>query len=269
MIPLANQPGREALACFESGAATHVGMVREHNEDSYLVQPDMGIWAVADGMGGHEAGALASSTVIAELESIGSAVSAPDLLARFEDRVLRANARLNQIAAERGGVLMGSTVAVILIYESFYAGVWSGDSRIYRIRNGSISQLSRDHTEAQELIERGVLRREDAPSYPRRNVITRAIGVNNDPELELEHGTLEPGDTFVLCSDGLTGHVDDQEIMKCVSENDAQAACDALVALTLDRGAADNVTVVVVRYRPDAAPDQRSASEPVPAPGVT
>jgi serine/threonine protein phosphatase PrpC len=251
MTSLAGCSRRAAHASFESGAATHAGLVRERNEDSYLVAPEMGVWAVADGMGGHEAGALASSTVIAELKSIGSAVSAPDLLARFEDRVLRANARLDQIAGQQDGVLIGSTVAVVLVYETFYAAAWSGDSRIYRIRNGSIAQLSRDHTEAQDLIEKGLLSREDARSYPRRNVITRAIGVDTNPEVELEHGVLEPGDTFVLCSDGLTGHVADQEIIGAVVADEPQQACDALIALTLERGASDNVTVVVVRYRPE------------------
>lgn len=253
MTSLASCSGRAAHVAFESGAATHAGLVRERNEDSYLLAPEMGVWAVADGMGGHEAGALASSTVIAELKSIGSAVSAPDLLARFEDRVLRANARLDQIAGQQGGVLMGSTIAVVLVYETFYAAAWSGDSRIYRIRNDSIAQLSRDHTEAQDLFEKGLLSREDARSYPRRNVITRAIGVDMTPEVELEHGVLEPGDTFVLCSDGLTGHVADQEIIGAVAADEPQQACDALIALTLERGASDNVTVVVVRYRPELA----------------
>jgi serine/threonine protein phosphatase PrpC len=242
---------QEALATFETGMATDAGKVRQENEDHCLALPEIGLWAVADGMGGHEAGALASATVVQSLESIGSPVSAPDLLARFEDRVLRANARLKEIAAQRG-IVIGSTVAVVLIHEAYYACLWSGDSRIYLVRGGEISQVSRDHTEVQELVEKGLLTREEARTWPRRNVITRAIGVNDDPELELEHGLLEPGDTFVLCSDGLTGHVEDHEILDCVLRNDPQGACDALIALTLERGAADNVTVVAVRFRPEA-----------------
>jgi serine/threonine protein phosphatase PrpC len=244
---------RDALLMFETGVATHPGLVRQHNEDLYLVQPDIGVFAVADGMGGHEAGALASSTVIGSLQSIGFPASAPDLLARLEDRILRANNRLKEIAEERGGIVIGSTVAVLLAFDTHYACVWSGDSRIYLVRGGRIMQLSRDHTEVQELLEKGLLSREEAKTWPRRNVITRAIGVHEEPELELEYGTLEPGDTFVLCSDGLTAYVEDREILAAVANGVSQEACETLVGLTLERGAADNVTVVVVRYRPTAA----------------
>jgi protein phosphatase len=254
---------QEALSTFETGMATDPGKVRQENEDHCLALPEIGLWVVADGMGGHEAGALASATVVQSLESIGSPVSAPDLLARFEDRVLRANARLKEIANERGGIVIGSTVAVVLIHDAYYACLWSGDSRIYLVRNGEITQVSRDHTEVQELIEKGLLTREEARTWPRRNVITRAIGVNDDPELDLEHGLLQPGDTFVICSDGLTGHVEDHEILDRVSKLDPQGACDALIGLTLERGATDNVTVVVVRYQPGGTTGLRSAPEPL------
>jgi serine/threonine protein phosphatase PrpC len=251
------QPGlSEALAkspVFDVGATTHPGRVRQVNEDSYFVAPANGIFAVADGMGGHEAGALASSTVVQCLETIGTAVSAADLLARLEDRILRANMTLHAVAARRGKIV-GSTVAILLAFEDHFACVWSGDSRIYRVRGGGIAQLSRDHTEVRDLVERGLLTPEEARTWPRRNVITRAIGVREEPELELEHGTLVPGDVFVICSDGLTGHVDDAEILASAVTEPCQAASDALVALTLERGATDNVTVVVLRYLPPARP---------------
>jgi protein phosphatase len=128
--------------------------------------------------------------------------------------------------------------------------VWSGDSRVYLVRNGSITQLSRDHNEAQELVDKGVLRPEEAKTWPRRNVITRALGVHDTPELDIDHGSFVPSDAFVICSDGLTTHVDDKEILVQVSNSGAQAACDALVALALERGGTDNVTVVVIHCRP-------------------
>jgi len=249
---------------YETGVATHRGKVRQENEDSHLVLAANGVFAVADGMGGHEAGALASSVVTESLQSIGCPASASDLLARLEDRVLRANMRLKTIARERGGIVLGATLAALLIYDQHYACVWSGDSRIYRLRGGEIAQLSRDHTEVQELIDGGVLTPADARAWPRRNVITRAIGVHDDPELELEHGVLETGDVFVLCSDGLTNYVEDREIRDCMSHNRCQNACDALVAMTLERGAADNVTVLAVRYRgPDLAEAPSVADEVV------
>src|SRR3954464_15640261 len=106
---------------FESGAASHVGLVRQRNEDGYLVQPEIGVWAVADGMGGHNAGDLASATVIRSLQSIGNSATAPDLLARFEDRVSRANRRLKELTEERAGAVIGTTVAALLAHGAVYA----------------------------------------------------------------------------------------------------------------------------------------------------
>lgn len=238
---------------FETGAATHPGKVRTRNEDAYLARPEIGLWAVADGMGGHEAGDLASQTIVKALSSIARPSSASELLTQCESRMVYANNRLLEIAKERGGIVIGSTVAVLLTFNFHYACVWSGDSRIYLIRGSEISQVSRDHTQVQELIEEGVLTPEEARTFPGRNVITRAIGVSQEPELELVQGALRYGDVFVICSDGLTGHVTDEEILAHAGRGRAQAAADALVALTLERGALDNVTVVIARYQPRGA----------------
>jgi len=254
---------RSSLLVFDSAAATHVGKVRRCNEDAFLVRPDTGVWAVADGMGGEEAGDVASATLIAALQSIEPPGSAADLLAACEDRVIRANNDLKAIASERGAVVIGTTVAMLLAYGSHYACVWSGDSRIYRVRDGRITQLSHDHTAVQELIDSGQLTPEEARSWPQRHVITRAIGVYDEPELELRYGVLQPGDIFVLCSDGLTAHVSDDEIRDHVKARKSQQACDDLIALTLRRGAVDNVTVIVVRYRPNGATLVMAEGQPI------
>ena len=243
---------QDALVTFDTGAATHVGKRRRHNEDSFLARPEAGLWAVADGMGGHDAGDLASAAVVDALRSIERPRSASELLALCEQRVASANANLRQIGRERGSII-GTTVAMLLIYERDYACVWSGDSRIYRVRGGEIGQLTCDHSAVEELVADGTLSRDEASTWPGRNVITRAIGIEDHPELDIETGLIEPGDIFVICSDGLTGHVRDGEILNCVRGGDAQRACDALVALTLERGAVDNVTVIVVQCRPDGA----------------
>lgn len=240
---------------FETGAITHVGRVRQENEDSFVLRPEFGVWAVADGMGGHENGALASGTLAAAVEGIGAATSAPDLLARLERSVIDANADLRRQSRKRGGVAMGSTLAALLVHERNFACVWSGDSRVYLVRGGQILQLSRDHTEVQDLVDKGLLSPDEARRSPRRHVITRAIGVHDMPELDLDTGELEDGDIFVLCSDGLTGHVSDPEILAAVNGQGPQAACDALLALTLERGASDNVTVIIVRHRATAVDD--------------
>jgi len=243
---------RDAKSWIEAGAATDVGKVRRQNEDNYLAATRLGLWAVADGMGGHEAGDIASRVVVEELAAIAVPATASELLASCERHIVSANSRLKKLGDERGA-LIGTTVAVLLIFDGHYAAVWSGDSRIYRVRQHRIEQISVDHTEVQELVSAGKLTAEEARVSPRRNVITRAIGVSDDPELEIKGGALEPGDIFVICSDGLTVHVEDQEILALASEHRPQQACDLLVALTLERGAIDNVTVVAVRFDPAAA----------------
>lgn len=239
----------ESDGTFEIGSVTDKGRVREENEDALLVAPQVGIYVVADGMGGHEAGRLASTMIVEELAAVAPAASAAQLLTQCEKKIAEANRRIRTASEQRGGAVIGSTIASLLIYHRFFACVWSGDSRIYLIRNGAITQLTRDHTEVEDLIEQGVLTRDEALRWPRRNVITRAIGVCDEPELELVDGALTLDDTFLLCSDGLTTYFADEEILRGVEGVAAQAACDELLRQTLQRGGADNITIVVIRYK--------------------
>lgn len=233
----------------ESEGATDVGRVRKLNEDSLLMRPDLGLWVVADGMGGHDAGDFASQTVCAELDKLNPTISARSLLSAMEARVIAANAVLRQTARERGDkAVIGCTLATLMIYEDAFACVWSGDSRVYRIRRGAIEQITRDHTEAQELVDLGTLTPDEARTWPRKNVITRAIGVFDEPELEIQQGRIEDGDLFVICSDGLTEHVEDREIL-AASTNAIGAFVQHLISTTLERGARDNVTVIAVACR--------------------
>lgn len=232
---------------FDTGAVTHVGKVRTVNEDAYASHPEFGVWAVADGIGGYEAGEVASQLVAEALASMGPPVSADEQLARFIERVTRSNDAIRRLAKEREAATMGSTIAAVLIADDRFNCVWSGDSRVYRIRDGVIEQLSRDHSEVQELLDKGVLTEEEAKDWPRRNVITRAIGVFDKPELETRVGAVGNGDVFIICSDGLTGHVSDAEICATITDRPVQIACEELLATTLRRGAKDNVTVIVLR----------------------
>jgi serine/threonine protein phosphatase PrpC len=237
----------------ESCGKSHAGLVRDLNEDRYLVKADSGLFVVADGMGGHDAGEIASTSIVEHLKSIGIPSSAPDLKARFEDRVVMANREIRELST-RNGSTIGSTLAALLAYERSYACMWAGDSRIYMLHGGKLSQLSRDHTEMQDLLDRGLLTREEAASWPRRNVITRAIGAVDDPELDIAHGRINPGDKFLICSDGLTGHVSDEEIGGVLARRSPEQACGTLIDLALRRGGSDNVTVVVVEFREAAQP---------------
>lgn len=265
-MPSPEDPGTRPAFVGQFGLATHAGCVRGENEDRGLIVPELGIVAVADGMGGHADGAVASAAVVEALASIGVAVSAADLLARVEDRLIRANASVWS-AYGSAGRLAGSTVAILIVFGADFACIWAGDSRVYQIRGGSIAQLSRDHTEARDLLDRGILTAEEARTWPRRNVITRAIGVAETPQVEFELGTVRPGDVFVVCSDGLTGHVGDDEILAHAGAARPQAACDRLVALTLERGAADNVTVAIASFLVETGPPSEGRLETVIVPG--
>jgi protein phosphatase len=236
---------------FETAAASHAGMVRTVNEDNVLSRPDIGLWAVADGMGGHGGGDLASQTVINALDSIKRADTAAELLAQFEHRVIRANAELRALGRAKGLGAIGTTLAAILVRPPHYACLWCGDSRIYLWRKDKMTRLSHDHSEVQDLIDRGLLDAEEAKSWPRRNVVTRAIGVAVEAEIELGEGQVAPGDRFLLCSDGLTNHVDDGEIAAALGGEPPKQACSALLNLTLQRGASDNVSLIVVACEDD------------------
>jgi protein phosphatase len=221
--------------------------VRELNEDRFLIAPRSGLWLVADGMGGHDAGEIASASIVEHLATLGVASSAPDLRARFEDRVGRANAQIWDIAQARGGATIGSTVAALITFDRQFACIWLGDSRVYLVRDGAITQLSHDHTEVQELLDRGVITPDEARVWPRRNVITRAVGVEEEIATDMELGQVRPGDVFVLNTDGLTAHVNDGEILEAATAYPPQKACEALVDKVLERGGTDNVTVIVMK----------------------
>lgn len=225
---------------------THRGMVREMNEDRYFLQNDHGVWAVADGMGGHQGGELASASVVENLSTVGQGTDPLDLRSRVVDRLERSNAEVFELARQRSATI-GSTVVALAISGKTLACIWCGDSRLYRIRNRQIEQISLDHSEVQQLLSEGSITPKEAENWPRKNVITRAIGVAEDAGIDVVSDRVEDGDCFVLCSDGLTEHLSDVDILDHVEGSRSEMACEKLIATTLDRGARDNVTVVVVR----------------------
>jgi protein phosphatase len=255
----------DLLAAFQTGGATHTGHVRANNEDDMVIRPEIGLWAVADGMGGHLAGAFASHAVAQALASVEAPASAAALIEACDEKLAQANDEIRSFARRNGGAIVGTTVAVLLAFGRHFAYVWCGDSRIYLIRRGVLRQLSRDHTELQEFIDQGVLTPEEAKSWPSRNVLTRAVGVFETPETDMGEGELESGDVFVLCSDGLTGHLDDDEIMMIAGRRPPESACAEMIDLALSRGGKDNVTVIVVQYRPDSTRRKPAADGDAPS----
>jgi serine/threonine protein phosphatase PrpC len=233
-----------------SGAATHVGCVRKLNEDSYLDRTDLGLWAVADGMGGHDAGDHASQLAVAALNQVAPPISAPAFLSNVKLSLQAANAELRREAATRGpGRIIASTVVALLAYGQHYACVWAGDSRLYRLRDETLQQVSRDHSHVQEMVEVHLLSPEEARNHPYSNVVTRAVGAADDLELETCHDRLRPGDLFLLCSDGLTKEVEEGEIRAILMRESLFDAPYALIESAIAHGASDNVTVVAVQCR--------------------
>ena len=232
---------------FTSGALTHVGLVRRRNEDACLDRPDRGLWAVADGMGGHEAGDFASTRIVAALDATGP----PTDLGVFADvcasRLTAVDAELRARAAMLGpAAVIASTVVVLLADGAEFVCLWAGDSRIYRWREGELRQLTIDHSRVRELVDAGLLQPEAAADHPEAHVVTRAIG-GGRLEFGTLRDTLRPGDRFLLCSDGLTNMLADEEIARGMAEPaGVGAAAEQLLDLVLASGAVDNVTIVIV-----------------------
>jgi serine/threonine protein phosphatase PrpC len=239
---------QSAAIRWKSHAATHVGKVRQINEDSYLDREDLHLWVIADGMGGHHAGDVASKSIVQSLDEITPRKRLSTYIDEIEDRLISVNQKLRQLAAEHeDNRTIGSTVVSMVALDNYFALLWAGDSRAYRARNGSFSQLTRDHSQVEELVERGVILREEAESHPAANVITRAVGATDQLYIDVDIEKAIPGDTFLLCSDGLYKHLHEEEIAELLSNDNLTEACQSLIDLTLERGATDNVTLVVIK----------------------
>lgn len=235
---------------WTSAAHSHVGKVRQINEDACLERPHLGsggLWAVADGMGGHAAGDVASRMVVEALRRVAAADSEEAFIDGVRRALERANSELQEQAIRQyQRRVIGSTVAVLLTYGENAICLWAGDSRIYRLRNHHLQQLTRDHSHVQELVDRGLLSQAEARSHPLANVITRAVGSQAELELDCERFPLAAGDVYLLCSDGLSKLVEDDEIARLLGASNSRNAVQSLIQAALERGADDNVTTVVV-----------------------
>jgi protein phosphatase/serine/threonine-protein phosphatase Stp1 len=232
---------------LRSRHATHPGARRADNEDRCVDRPDLGLWAVADGAGGHDAGEVAAGMIADALEAIPPGLDAQAMLTEVRARIDAVHAALLAECARRGpDVTIASTAVILVVRGAHYACLWAGDSRAYRYAGGVLEQISRDHSLVQELVDAGQIAPEAAEAHPNANVITRAVGAFDADGVLLEKITDEvrPGERYLLCSDGLTKAMPEAEIAALLGTGGDAAA--ALVAAALARQARDNVTAVVV-----------------------
>lgn len=243
---------------WTASGATDVGRVRASNEDAFAVEAAEGIFVVADGMGGHAAGEVASrlavERIVAALKAAGGGDGSGERMSRALDEANRAIVEAAGDPERRG---MGTTATVLhrRAGSSRYVIGHVGDSRAYRLRNGELRQLTRDQTWVQRQVDAGLLPAEQARGHPYSNVLVQALGLEGRVSPEVVDGTAEDGDLFLLCSDGLTAMLDDEEIQVVLSggrNGDLDALCRELVERANERGGVDNVTVVVVRVEGDA-----------------
>ena len=247
---------------WTSAARSHPGLVREINEDACLDQPERGLWAVADGMGGHALGEFASRLAIRSLIDLPVPQSLEQSVEDAQERLQSANRRLRDEAAQRDVPVIGTTIVALLASGRHCACLWAGDSRIYLFRAGRLKLLTRDHSEIEAARSRRQPSSDDTLIRPPANLITRALGAEDT--LEIDRATVEvvDGDVFLLCSDGLSNEVSELAMEQALLPGNCRQASQALLDLALQRGGHDNITAVVVRADDLYSPD-RTAVLPV------
>lgn len=233
---------------IEHAALTHEGRVRKNNEDAYCVRAEDGLFLVADGMGGHENGEWASAAIAAAVRKVKLPDDFDAAANAVADALHKANATIWAEAQSRK-LQMGSTAVALFVRAGRFAVLWVGDSRAYLRRDGDLIQLSHDHTQVQEMIDRGLLTVEDAEGHPMSHILARAMGVRPTVEVDVVADEVASGDVFLLCSDGLTARLDDHDIGSMMADPNPQSRVTRLVELTLERGAPDNVTIITVGVR--------------------
>ena len=247
---------------YVSSAVSDVGCRRQLNEDACLDRPDIGLWVVADGMGGHQAGDHASRSIVEALDFPAGVENPRRLIERIEDEMVRVNAALIKAAAALGpDAVVASTVVGLVLAETHYACFWAGDSRAYLVRGGAALQITRDDSHVQSLIEAGEIDEREAREHPLAHVVTSAVGAGEALDLHFRHGRCSDADHFVLCSDGLSNLVSPGETGRIVAQTPVAGAAQVLVDLARQRGAPDNVTVVVVGPAPRGTAVTEAQSE--------
>ena len=232
---------------FSSSGKSTAGNVRSINEDSYIYSPRNGIWAVADGMGGHQSGDLASQLITQSLSVITQHGTLKHTINDVTECLLNANLFLvDEASLRKGNQTIGSTVVIFITHNHQCAVLWVGDSRLYRLRKNTLELMTKDHSQVQELVDLGVLQPEDAENHPSANIITRAVGASPDLQIDNKQFNVQEADTFLLCSDGLYKELSDNEIASTLMQHSNKKACAELIESALKKACSDNATAIVI-----------------------
>ncbi|MCX7553494.1 protein phosphatase 2C domain-containing protein [Marinicella sp. S1101] len=228
------------------GHTSHSGIKRDHNEDTYGIDLEHGLFLVADGMGGHDHGEIASALA---RDNILSSIKNDTPI---RQAILDANQEIINSSLEKPGDLpMGTTIAILKVNNDEFECAWVGDSRVYKFTNNQLQPISSDHSYVQELVDQELITASQARSHPHRNVVTQALGVTDNSEIKisLDHGNINPGDKFLICSDGLTEEVDDERIAQIISKSlSPKEIGDQLMVQALENGGSDNITAIVLEF---------------------
>ena len=230
---------------WKSVAKTDIGTIRKVNEDGFLDSSHVGMWCVADGMGGHAKGDVASKMIVDSLQDVANTNNYPLGTQQIIQVLQQVNSRLVSMASEQQAVI-GSTVVVLIFDSQFAHCIWAGDSRIYRVRNNKLTRLTQDHSQVEEMVQQGLLTPEEAERHPNANVITRAVGASEELDLDVVSDVRLDGDKYFLCSDGLNKVIDDVEIEQLLLKTPLDSIAPLLINTSLERKARDNVTVIIV-----------------------
>ena len=236
---------------------TDVGLKRGHNEDNYLINEELNLYVVADGMGGHAGGEYASAIAVNTVEEVVTSLEGQDIELDIDDPVEVSKHKLSHAVRLAGRRIfekareqpeyhgMGTTVVVLLVRAGNAYIAHVGDSRVYVMRDGQIEQVTEDHSLIAEKIRHGLLTKEEAKNHKMRNVITRSLGYQEDVEVDLTVRAIRRGDQFLLCSDGLSGLVEDEEMQHHMTISEPQVAGRVLTELACERGGDDNITTII------------------------
>lgn len=228
---------------WQSASHTDLGRVSFVNQDAFMDSPEQRLWVVADGMGGQSRGDYASGAVVRHLREFPRQHS---VLANLQDLEARLQAANEQCRTAFRNKQPGSTVVLMLAHGNYCFILWAGDSRVYRLRDQQLEQLTLDHSLAQQKQASGELTAEESKDHPSAHVLTRAVGIRETLQPELGYHAVQPGDRYLLCSDGLYNPVEHDDIRSLLGRGTPEDACTALVDRALEQGGPDNITVIVM-----------------------